>query len=127
MWPVASSAGRRSRPCVFHQTTSCLSPKVQIITAPEPKAGSTASSRTIGTSWPKSGTVSGPASAAYRSSSGWTATATQAARSSGRVVAISRPSKSKKFSFVVRPSYATSANAIAVSQRVQKLTGCSER
>ncbi len=127
MWPAASSAGRSSSPWVFHQTTSCLSPKVQIITAPEPKAGSTASSRTTGTAWPKSGTVSGPASAAYRSSAGCTATATQAARSSGRVVAISRPSKSKKFSFVVRPSYATSANAIAVSQRVQKLTGCSER
>ena len=70
MRPVESSAGRSSRPCVFHQTTSCLSPKVQIITAPEPKAGSTASSRTTGTAWPKSGTVSGPASAAYRSSVG---------------------------------------------------------
>ena len=54
--PCRSIAFRSARLCCFHQWTSCLSPKVQIITAPEPNAGSTASSCTTGTSWPKSGT-----------------------------------------------------------------------
>ncbi len=94
--PCLSIALRRSRSCCFHQCTSCLSPKVQIITAPLPNSGSTASSATTGTSCPKYGTFRlPPLRPEYLSSPGWTATATHAARSSGRVVAISTPSKSK--------------------------------
>ena len=103
IFPSRSMAFLRGRPYSFHQWTSCLSPKVQIMTAPVPKVGSTAASVRTGTFWPKKGTVSSlPWSRVNRSSSGWTATATQAARSSGRVVAISTPSKRKVVRVVSR-------------------------
>src|SRR5208337_5203124 len=47
--PRRSMAFLSGRLCCFHQWTSCLSPNVQIMTAPDPNFGSTASSCTIGT------------------------------------------------------------------------------
>ena len=44
IFPVRSMAFLSGRLCCFHQWTSCLSPNVQIMTAPDPNAGSTASS-----------------------------------------------------------------------------------
>ncbi len=57
IFPWRSIALRSARLCCFHQWTSCLSPNVQIMTAPDPNSGSTASSWIMGTLWPKIGTV----------------------------------------------------------------------
>src|SRR5664280_446411 len=57
IFPCLSIAFTRGSPYFSHQRTSCLSPKVQIITAPVPNSGSTASSAIRATFCPKMGTV----------------------------------------------------------------------
>ena len=66
-----------------------MSPNVHTMTSPVPLAGSASRWARIGTGTPNTGVIAvWPIRAAYRSSSGWATSATQAGSSSGRVVAM---------------------------------------
>ncbi len=55
--PLSSITEIHGKLCVFHHSTSVLSPAVQHITIPVPLSGSASSSSIMGTSCPNSGTV----------------------------------------------------------------------
>ena len=98
--PSRRTTTRAGSPRSRHHTTSVTSPNVQICAAPVPFSGSASSWATIGTGTRNTGVSAVvPTSGAYRSSAGFTTSATQAGMSSGREVSISRrpppPSMSK--------------------------------
>lgn len=96
------------------------------MTAPVPNSGSTCSSATTGIRRPVSGnSISVPTRWAYRSSSGWTATAVSPSIVSARVVATTIEASPSPYRMETSsPSsswYSTSMSEMAVRQRGHQL------